>query len=1848
MLKHHRCLKFLFVVITLFIGCSKPEQIQTLSNPENFSESIESFTVGEISKYGEIAVTLSSPVNTKEVSTLVLFELSPRVSGQTKLVNDNILVFSPNEPFKSDQEYKVLFNLGRLADVDKVKEVFSFQVHTTKQELEVVLNELESVSSKRMKFSGTIYTADKARLKNIKRVLRAEQKGNNELEIEWLQNSSRTVHNFEISGILRDENPRKLSLNWDGNPIGTTIKGNQVIDILESSIFELLSTKVFTDSNPRVELVFSDKLDASQNLDGLIRIENMGELNMIINGNKLIISPRQRSIGEQSMIISSLIKNESGKRLGEEIIRQIQFNQPKPQLELLGKGTIIPNSESLLFPFKAVGLGAVDVQVTRIFESNIGQFLQENNLGNNNSWGIERVGRQVFGAAIPLSALGTVETGSWNNYALDLSRIIDPKPGALYQVVMSFRKHQAVYECGESDTETSLTLVNRAWTQNLEEEQEYWSRYNNRRYPSGYNWQERDNPCDVSYYYNQRSKSRNILSSDLGIIVKKGDQGSTTIFVTDIKTTDLKSGVEISLFDYQQQQIIAGVTDLNGSLELELEREPFYLVASLGAQKGYLKLDEGSALSVSDFDVSGAQIQKGVKGFLYGERGVWRPGDTLHISFILEDENNVLPKDHPISFELRNPAGQLVDRETFTSSLNGFYVYEGSTDKESPTGNWSLKAKVGGLTFNKTIKIETVKPNRLKVDVGYEEEYITAKNRKLNGTLSSRWLHGAIARNLKADVEMSLSRSTPDFSTIPNYSFSDESISFSNTPTKIFDGNLNREGEREFEYQFKQIKEGPGRIRVNLRSRVFEPSGNFSVGSSSTYYYPFETLIGLKTPDMEESEYTNWFSRNEDHLFEVISIDNSGKAVPNQELQYEVYNIRWRWWWEKSREDLSNYFERQNVDKVKSGSITTNQEGKGSFIVNISNEERGGRYLVRVKDKNGGHSASQIVYFSWYGGRGSGVSPARLTFSSDKDKYEVGEDVTLSIPSSSNSKILVSLETGSKILSTKWIEGKAGSTDFTFTTNGEMSPNIFANVMHVQAHAQTDNDLPIRMYGIIPIEVEDPSTILKPRVKLPEELKPETKAIIEVSEANRKAMTYTVAVVDEGLLDLTNFNTPEPHNLFYAREALGIKTWDMFGFVSDVYAGSLSRILAIGGDGELKASENPLNEANRFVPMVRFMGPYYLEKGKTNSHKIEVPNYVGSVRTMVIAGQDGAYGQAETTTPVRKPVMVLATLPRVLGPGEIVDLPVNVFAMKESVKEVQVKVETSDIFEIVESVSNTTIKFSEPGDELVTFKLKIKPEIGVGKVRVEVISGNESAYHEIEIAVRNPNQPFVDIRSKSIDENSYWEIFFDPQGMEGTNSATLEISRIPPIDFGRRLNYLIRYPHGCIEQTTSSVFPQLFVGDVMEIDSDRETDIQENINEGIKRIEKFMTSSGGLAYWPGREDPNSWGTTYGYHFLLEAQKKGYYIPSNMMDRINRFQRQRARIWTNNSEYSRSDLDQAYRLYTLALANSPDLGSMNRMREQSNLSTQAKWRLAAAYVIAGQPEAGEDLVNGTSTEVEDYRELSRNYGSSLRDRAMILETLSLLGRTDEASLITRSISEELSSSRWLSTQTTAYGLIAVSKFLELSNASGDIKASYVLNGRRDGKIDSRAFVTRIDLKISELNENKLILKNESQGTLFARLILEGTPLLGDEITTSNSLKQTVRFIDLKGNNIDPETIEQGSDFIAEITISNPGLRGNYEELALTQVFPSGWEIRNTRMDDATFAEPTANFEYQDVRDDRIYTYFDLRANASKTFRVQLNASYAGRFYLPSINTSAMYDETISARKAGKWVNVIAVD
>ena len=309
-----------------------------------------------------------------------------------------------------------------------------------------------------------------------------------------------------------------------------------------------------------------------------------------------------------------------------------------------------------------------------------------------------------------MNTSGVTDLNKWNKYSLSLDDVLTARPGSMYQIKIGFRKRHSLYYCGENDNIPGIDSDDDAW--GAENEDSYWDYYDNYYNPS-FNWNERDNPCSDSYYGSRRTVSKMLFASNLGLIAKKREGGQLNVFATNLVNTDPLSGVSLEVFDYQQQRIASGSTDDDGKVAIEIpEGQPFVLVAERGTQKGYLKLDNGSSLSLSNFDVTGTRVQRGLKGFIYGERGVWRPADTVHLGFILQDLEGTLPEEHPVIMELYNPNGQLTFRKVSSKAAMGVYRFDFVTDSEAPTGDWMATAKVGGATFNKSVKIETIKPNR--------------------------------------------------------------------------------------------------------------------------------------------------------------------------------------------------------------------------------------------------------------------------------------------------------------------------------------------------------------------------------------------------------------------------------------------------------------------------------------------------------------------------------------------------------------------------------------------------------------------------------------------------------------------------------------------------------------------------------------------------------------------------------------------------------------------------------------------------------------------------------------------------------------------------------------------------------------------------------------------------------------------------------------------------------------------------------------------------------------------------------------------------------------------------------
>lgn len=1831
-------------------SCGNNESISEGDSLYRFREYIQHHSSGRQSVLDPIIIELVKPLDQFELSQEIpadYLSISPKTSGKLLIENGVKLTFVPDKKLEPDTEYTVKLKLDKLYD-DLTKEFrsFTFSFKTLSPNFKINTVDLQSYSQDWQYLTGTLESSDIITGEEASKLIIATQNKKSR-KVKFTDPLPLSRHfNFVIDSISRVEEDSELLISWDGAPIKSKNKGETVFSIPGKSNFSILSVSASMVQGTFLKINFSDPLVENQNFNGLVSIQDKNNLRFEVDGNVLSVYPEDRITGNALVEIFEGISSVYGYKLKKSFSELISFEQLKPAIRAVSKGAILPSSANTPFYFEAVNLNAVEVRIIKIFQDNILQYLQTSNLGDQSTYNLNTVGRRIAKKTIQLESRGLENDGLWKAYGLNLSEYFKADPGAVYRVELSFKKEHIAYNCDQALDEAGQDEYEDdyyydeydSFSPDLDEEEreeQYWNNKTYRWRTYSYNWEQRDNPCHPAYYNEERVFSSNVLGSDLGFIAKNGGNNTYHFITTNLLTTNPEGGVKIRLYNFQKQLIEELSTEANGMISKEVKQHVAFAIAQKNDNYAYLKLDDGNMLSLSNFDISGKELQKGLKGYIYKDRGVHRPGDTIHLTFALNDLANPLPKGHPVTLEVSDAQGKVIQKTVQQGKESNVYYFPISTDSEAPTGNWRATIHVGGAKFTELLRVATVKPNRLKIKLDFDEEVLSA-SKPIKGTATVNWLHGAVAKNLNIEMEATIRSTSTAFKGFPDYVFTDPVRTFEETEISILKGKVDDAGKISISKELEINKNAPGMLRASILTKVFEGGGDFSLDVFNKDIAPFSHFVGLKSPKAQG--YGSYYT-DENNQFQVLSVDENGKAAGNRDLQVKIYRVEWRWWWSRGGDNLSTYENASSHQPYKDIYVTTDGSGKARFDLNIP-EDESGRYLIRVIDQSSGHATGRVAYFyrNWWASAGTAdaESAKMLVFSADNEKYNVGDKAVITFPSASAGRALLSIENGTEVLQTKWVETQKGETKTTLDITKEMAPNIYVNISLLQPHEQTANDLPIRLYGVIPILVEDPSTVLTPVLELPEVLRPEENYVIKVSEKNRKPMTYTIAVVDEGLLDLTRFQTPEIHEAFYTREALGVKTFDMYDDVIGAYSGSVENIYAVGGSDDAAGAKN--RKADRFKPVVTFLGPFTLKAGEKVSHTLKLPNYVGSVRAMVVAADNSkaAYGSSDKAVPVRKPLMVLASLPRKLSPGETVTLPVTVFAMEKNVKNVKIEVKTSKGLKSVGGNSKS-ISFSELGEQIVNFDYEVK-EIGIQIIEIIAYGSGEKATYQVEIDVENPNPITQSVKDLNLESNSEQTISFETFGVEGSNTSFLEFSTLPPMDFTRRMQYLIQYPHGCVEQTTSGAFPQLFLADIFDVTLDKKQQIQKNVEAAIRKLNSYQISNGGMGYWPGDREVDEWSTSYVGHFMLEAKRKGYALPLTFLSNWLQFQQSAARQWRANSKSYNTELVQAYRLYTLALAGQPDLSAMNRLRETDNLINDAKWRLAAAYALAGQERVSNELASSAVIDFKPSRYDYHTYGSPFRNRALALETLVLIGDSKQRDLAT-SLAKDLSSSRWFSTQETSYALISLSKMVE-KNGGKALEVSFTQEGK-ETTVKSQQAIAQRELK-TVMGKNKITIKNAKDNLVYVRLVQSGKLPVGQELAENRNLNVIATYLDGNGQKLDPSSIRQGTQITARIRVENSSA-DFIDNVALSQLFPSGWEIINT-----SFTElgggAKGEAEYTDIRDDRVYFYFDLKSKESKTFTVKLNSSYLGRYYLPGSQAEAMYDNNYFARTKGQWIVV----
>ncbi len=1785
------------------------ERIQPIN--EALLPLLDSYTSGVVAAGEPVVVRFKDPAVMKvkfgEAIPAKAFEFTPALKGKAVWIDENTVGFKYDNIDK-EKSYVCKFKVSDFVDCGS-DQVLEFGFGVRRQNFSLVAQQPICLSNETMNYNLRIAFAVPVDQEEAINMFDNSFRKSHPVQATFVGNG---IYDFEIQNFERKNQDYNVHVVLDGKAVESKAKMERDLTIYAKDSFIPLTFDIDRTSDHGT-LFFSQPLKESQNLTGFITTPSNLAYKADIKGNKIDFyfdksNVYRYQLDDLTMGVGSGIRSDNGMVLQGDYSYSLDLTTVQPKVRWTNDGVIIPNVDETTIYFDAICLNAVTLRVVRIFDDNILSFLQDNELGE--TYGVRKAGRLEKKVRM---AIDNPYPNQWKTFPIVLSDYIKVEPGAMYQLALDF---------GPADYTFASDEMKLAVKDDPQREADYWD---------GEAWDYKEYNYDGEwgdpngfYYYNNVEVKKNIVVSDLAVTAKMGRNDLVDVYVYQISDAKPATGATVTAYNFQKQELTKGSVDGNGHVQLQCANRPAFVVATdRKGSKSVIKLSDGNALSYSRFDIAGEAIEKGVSAFAYSNRGVWRPGDDLQLNLMLNDMESSLPDDYPVVLEVIDATGRLYAKQVNTKPVNDIYCFTVKTNVADETGLWSARFKVGTKTITKDLRVETVKPNRLEINFDLPEVVSLTRNERV--ALTSRWLNGMKANGLKTEVDVKLRGGETTFKNFANYCFDNQMQKFETQEYALFSGQLNSEGVTSVGFDPLDDIYASQMMDGTFTVKVFEQGGDFSIASFTSKLSPYSRYVGVDLPETT-SKYGSYYDTGKDWKFNVAMVNENGTACKSTvSLVYALYKLDYYWWW-SSEDDFSlqRYASGNYKAPVQTGNLTCN--GTTSVTFNID-DDNWGSYLLVINDRQGGHTFAKVINFDWGYGHSSSASgaPAQLSLKATADSYQVGEKIVVTFPANDKAKALVTVEANDRVLQTQLVEnlGEEGKVEIAATE--EMIPNVYVYVALIQPHDAV-NDLPIRLYGVIPVKVENKQLQLEPNIGVPETANTKKTLEVKVSETNKQAMTYTLAIVDEGILGLTNFKTPNPYGYFNSKQALSVRTWDNYANIVDAFSGELGSIYAIGGDGILNQD---ITLDKRFKAYAVTLGPFELKAGETNTHNFEVPQCSGALRFMVVAkGKGKAFGASEKRMTVVDPINLYASAPRVVAPGDELNLKVQVQAPTMKNKTLEVKFDNKNLTPV--GTLPTSVKIDGNGEGLVAVRTTIPKTLGNAVMKVSVTGEGYTAVSETEMPIRMPFAERRNTITKEVEAGQTVSVPFTLEGMDGTQQGNITVSSLLPVDLFGRIDYLLGYPHGCLEQTTSKAFPQLYLNYFAQLDDNDKAELKNNVEAAITNLKAYQKSDNSMTNWPGGTYVSPWTEIYALHFLVEASKQGYNVPQYFLDGLLSYQSNLAKQWKFHPDYPSGETVQAYRLFVLALAGKAEMGAMNRFKELEMHYSLSKALAAAAFAQTGKTSIAQNLLP-TYNDNESMSDYYTSFGSRTRDLAFLAYTQMLCDVNPQ--IVQENINKVcrmLSSDRWMDTQTTAFALFVLGKYAEKMNvaANTNLSATVKVNGEERTLNTNMASV---GYSITpKLGNNTVEIKNNGEQKVVANIFTKTSVAEYDMNEGGNLIKMTVNYFDKNGAPVNLTTLDAGTDLVVKMTVQNPS-EWQVTELALSYYLPSGWELVNDRLTGDMTGNEGA--KHLDLRDDRAYFYFDLMPGAKKTFTLKANATYEGNYMIPAVRCEDMYNAEI---------------
>jgi uncharacterized protein YfaS (alpha-2-macroglobulin family) len=1334
----------------------------------------------------------------------------------------------------------------------------------------------------------------------------------------------------------------------------------------------------------------------------------------------------------------------------------------------------------------------------------------------------------------------------------------------------------------------------------------------------------------VSSLYRHESKLVSI--SDIGLITKISDD-DIYVFANSIKTATPMQGVSVSFISRNNQNVYTATTNGDGVAVFSNKgsRSGQFNIEMITAKSGddfnYLMLSD-SRVNSSRFDVGGRHADKsGLMAFLYGDRNIYRPGENIYLNTIIVDETWAPVSDVPVKIKILLPDGKVF------STLRGKLDKQGSfsTSVKLPvstiTGSYIAEVYSANDVFlqSKEISVEEFMPDRIDVKLALNKESFSPGD-SITAKLTALNLFGPPAADRKYETEFSVSYKYFYVKNLPGYNFSISGKKDRDFANVVREGRTNSDGIATETYTIDESMKNIGVLDAKIFGTVFDETGRPVNRMKRFDIYTQDVFYGIKMSDY----YVN---ARENVSIPVIAVDKDGKP---KQANAHIKIIRHDWYSviEKSSSGGYHYVSHPNDRTMleQDVMIPTN----GYEIKYIPRES--GDFEVQVTNEGNDHYVSSNFYsYGWGYTQNTSFqvnTEGQVDIKFDKEKYNPGDKANILFTTPFIGKLLVTVECD-KVLEYYYLNTDKKTAKLNLAVKDSYLPNVYINATLFRP--LDDGAIPLTVgHGFAAMIVNADKNKLPVTITAPAQSRSKTKQTIKIKTRPEENIEVTVAVVDEGILQLKNFKTPDPYGFFYQKKALNVSSFDLYPvLLPDI---KLKRSSA-GGDAEMEKRVNPLT--NKRVKLVAFWSGIL----KTNaageaSYTIDVPQFSGDLRIMACVYKNKAYGSADAHIKVADPVVISSSIPRFLSPRDTLVMPVTLSNTTNSTMQLTSSLNVTGPVTVI-GLPVISVSVPAKSEKRISYKVLAANAIGEGVINVSVNNSNETFTEKTDITIR-PSAPLLKNTVAGMIKGNSGETFeakanFIPSSV----SAKLIVSQNPMTQFTKQLNYLVGYPYGCLEQTTSKAFPQLYYTELVKNVKDAHATNQDPhyfVQEAVRKITAMQIYNGSFSYWPGGVYENWWATTYATHFLLECKKAGYDVGEDMLSNCMSYLAQKVKehqtekyFYWDASNILRDRViakkENVYSLYILALYGKADLSSMNYYKSSLNiLALDSRYMLACAYLAIGDRKTFDQILPKTFEGERSINCTGGSFYSYVRDEGIALNAL--LENDPENTQIggmVRHLSSQLEKKYYLNTQEQAFAFLTLGKFMKRQNEN-QVTAVIKSDGNVLGNFDGKEIV----LKKNIANKN-ITIDVKGTGNLYYFLETEGISLKGEYKEEDSYLRARKSFFTRFGQPVSVNNIKQGDMIVVKLALQNME-RSRIENIVLTDMLPAGFEIENPRISelpDMTWIKDESQPDYFDVRDDRI-NFFTSVDNNIRNYYYVVRAVSTGNYIMGPVSADAMYN------------------